>query len=432
MSREGFPVSITGHETYGGVFTDLVGSSPPSPWGPFSNDYVTKFADKIGGNTPGWPKVKPKPVNYYLHQQVTRRIHSADLKFVQHFNGTGYNQGFAGEYPFSAMVGPFPETNDDVTNLIHSLTTRVNEKLRNKMKDQKVNGALFLAEFGKTASTVTTVARRLAQAIEQTWKGNVGAAMRTLGINTRDKRHALDGRSRFDSSRYMYHSQAIETAMERQALGSVARDWLSMQYGWKPLLSDVYGGCEELARVTTFQPAVCSVASKISAPLKGEWNYRAEPHFPKVRGTRDGRVSIKGFIEYVVSNQVVATASNTGISNPLSLAWELVPFSFVADWFLPVGNFLNNLDAANGLAFGRGYYNIKATDSWRLRGSSERTSTSDAQFNWSGGSWNYDAFYFERIPFAEFPPIEFPAFKDPTSLTRMASALALLHGVTRE
>lgn len=30
-----------------------------------------------------------------------------------------------------------------------------------------------------------------------------------------------------------------------------------------------------------------------------------------------------------------------GLMDPLSVAWELVPFSFVLDWFLPIGSWLS-------------------------------------------------------------------------------------------
>jgi hypothetical protein len=30
----------------------------------------------------------------------------------------------------------------------------------------------------------------------------------------------------------------------------------------------------------------------------------------------------------------------SGLKDPLSVAWELLPYSFVADWFIPIGDFL--------------------------------------------------------------------------------------------
>ena len=40
-----------------------------------------------------------------------------------------------------------------------------------------------------------------------------------------------------------------------------------------------------------------------------------------------------------------------GLLNPVSLAWELVPWSFVVDWVLPIGSVLSALSAPAGLIF---------------------------------------------------------------------------------
>jgi hypothetical protein len=40
--------------------------------------------------------------------------------------------------------------------------------------------------------------------------------------------------------------------------------------------------------------------------------------------------------------------AETGITNPLLVAWDAVPLSFVVDWFLPVNNWLKQLDTYSG------------------------------------------------------------------------------------
>lgn len=37
------------------------------------------------------------------------------------------------------------------------------------------------------------------------------------------------------------------------------------------------------------------------------------------------------------------------LGNPASLAWEVVPFSFVVDWAIPIGDYLGSLDALKGV-----------------------------------------------------------------------------------
>lgn len=43
--------------------------------------------------------------------------------------------------------------------------------------------------------------------------------------------------------------------------------------------------------------------------------------------------------------------NQVGLLNPLSVAWELVPFSFIIDWFAPVGPMFQALTAPAGLIF---------------------------------------------------------------------------------
>jgi hypothetical protein len=43
-------------------------------------------------------------------------------------------------------------------------------------------------------------------------------------------------------------------------------------------------------------------------------------------------------------SDVLDTQRTLGLYDPAGLAWELLPFSFVADWFVPIGNYLENLN----------------------------------------------------------------------------------------
>ena len=53
-------------------------------------------------------------------------------------------------------------------------------------------------------------------------------------------------------------------------------------------------------------------------------------------------------------SRIVTTANaaqwNLG-SNPLLTAWEKVPYSFVVDWFIPIGDFIAQYSATDGLSF---------------------------------------------------------------------------------
>jgi hypothetical protein len=50
-----------------------------------------------------------------------------------------------------------------------------------------------------------------------------------------------------------------------------------------------------------------------------------------------------------VDNPTLRAASEAGLTNPLSVAWEMTPFSWVADYFLKIGGFLSSFTALEGL-----------------------------------------------------------------------------------
>jgi hypothetical protein len=111
------------------------------------------------------------------------------------------------------------------------------------------------------------------------------------------------------------------------------------------------------------------------------------------------------------------------LSNPAALAWELVPYSFVVDWMIPVGDYLSSLDAVNGLTF--------------RRGTLSRSTKSDANTSWQNGAINDQAritgcnrfFTYERKDrtlLIEFPRPVIPAFNPRLGIERALSGISLL------
>lgn len=65
-------------------------------------------------------------------------------------------------------------------------------------------------------------------------------------------------------------------------------------------------------------------------------------------------------LDFAHTSPSLSTAQQLGLTNPAQLAWELVPFSFVVDWFIPVGDFFAQLDATLGWSYRGGTYSEKS------------------------------------------------------------------------
>jgi hypothetical protein len=129
----------------------------------------------------------------------------------------------------------------------------------------------------------------------------------------------------------------------------------------------------------------------------------------------------------VRSSAPLSNLAKVGILNPLQLAWEVVPYSFVVDWFLPIGNWLGGLDAAAGLDFESGYQTtlLKQDQSTIESLWWDRTSPTPARQVKSVSEFRKFA-QMSRTTLTSFPSAPAPRFKNPLSMSHMASALALL------
>jgi hypothetical protein len=117
--------------------------------------------------------------------------------------------------------------------------------------------------------------------------------------------------------------------------------WLEWQYGVRPLLSDVYNSANQI--LTGQRNGVTHIVGK----SKDVFDWRKEVD---VEGTAKERMHILQSTRYKIhanfqipESRWLELAGFTSL-NPAALAWELLPYSFVADWFLDIGQYLANVE----------------------------------------------------------------------------------------
>lgn len=104
-------------------------------------------------------------------------------------------------------------------------------------------------------------------------------------------------------------------------------------FGWLPLMQDIYQAHEVLQRAipVSFQKGRGNASYGIA---RDDGTTRAGIHF---------QVGVLAGLGLRLDNPNVALLENLGLINPLSIAWDRVPYSFVINWFVPVGVMLNSL-----------------------------------------------------------------------------------------
>lgn len=193
-------------------------------------------------------------------------------------------------------------------------------KLLGKWRSSTFDAGVSLAEGKESVEMIVQRLRSLAASANALRKGNFGGALAALAhVNRGDRRNAL----RAMNSKYF--SQA----------------WLELQYGWKPLLNDIYAASEFVKTKPTV--GVIRSSEKESGACVSA-NPLAYPTSEIILVVNERRRHLK----VTVVNRP-STFERLGLTDPATIAWELVPFSFVADWVLPIGEVIQALHTVNAM-----------------------------------------------------------------------------------
>lgn len=198
-------------------------------------------------------------------------------------------------------------------------------KFRSQIKDQKLNLGQLVAELPSTGRMVADAATSLYRAFRDLRRGYPADAIRRL----------LDPKSSSYSK-------------------AAANRWLSIQYGYKPLLADIYGASEVLAD-KLYGPSHWS--RFVSASGYDEQSGLYSSGQARIAYTKRAKVTYRGEIVVGLEEKPSFQLTQVGLTNPLALAWELIPYSFVADWLFNCGDWINGLDALHGVRSYR-YYTV--------------------------------------------------------------------------
>lgn len=262
------------------------------------------------------------PVNDFLwKRQIGRNPISQTNGGPQQYSHN--QQGFYHAVSGGSMTGPAGNQSLPSLDYFHSLAEM---RLRAKVSQATLEGGLILAEYGKTSDFVKGAMVQTAKGLRAVRRGDVKGAWSAFTNN-------------------------------RPPLDFLSDAWLAFTYAFKPLAADVTTTVKLLEEGLVISP-LRTVRSSRKQPVAA----RSVLRYPSsVQGkTLRGDVRFGGGIQYRVNDPFIATLSALGFTDPLSVAWELVPFSFVVDWFIPVNEFLHQFSPPKGVSFVRGWTTVKA------------------------------------------------------------------------
>lgn len=219
-------------------------------------------------------------------------------------------------------------------------------KLLRKQRGESWQAPVFFAEAKKTSDMVRQRAGDLVHLLLLLKKGRARDFL--LGL-----RNTLSSSEMTKTLRTYNRDRKINGA--RRAGANL---WLESWYGWVPFVSDVKSAVETLESLYDIDRMFVGVTRT---------SKRREKSVVAISNTEWGGAGVRYLDPVFDSRRAVwrwkplagQIPSKLGLLNPLSIAWELLPLSFVADWFVPIGNWLDTLDTPMRVQHVSGSYGLK-------------------------------------------------------------------------
>ncbi|UJQ85214.1 MAG: putative maturation protein [Perrunavirus faecivivens] len=279
---------------------------------------------------------------------------------------------------------------------------RNNVAIRMKVKNAKFNLSIFAAEFKKSVGTLAAGTRDFIGIYRNVKRGNFKGAIKYFRPADREGNR----KGKFSSK-------------------DVAVRWMELQYGWRPIINDIAGAYEYIMenheKLMTYS---VSANFKEAVPKHTIFTGR-NGDILEAEGSRGFRTKV----HYLIDLPALRESSRLGLLNPLQVGWDLLPFSFVVDWFIPVANMLEALDATVGTRFisgtRTGWCDIDLTG----QSSSEYFSFNEAHFEYPIIPVTGKIYSIERKVLYGYPMV-LPYVKNPFSASHFATALSLVRILT--
>lgn len=226
-----------------------------------------------------------------------------------------YTGSFYGTPPFDAFTITTAFWDTNLRNLV---SNQAYERLRGSIYDQAALGVDFV-EARQSLDMMAKTCGTIVKSIIQVKKLDFIGAARTLRLH------------------------AVPKGVSKRRAWS--NNWLEYHFGWGPMFSDIYDAAKVLNN-----PLKSFTMAKGTAKVFDQWQTSINSGATRTRYLASRLVLCKqGATVRSISSGTIHSLDQFGVLNPLSLALEVIPFSFVVEWFVNIGEVLSSLSDYSGM-----------------------------------------------------------------------------------
>lgn len=371
--------------------------------------------------------------NHVVGNKVTPTVHSYVASFVRYPVGTWqrkWTYGFTDEY--TGQLGTWGSiplfTNSGKTYdglLVRRAAARATAKYYDELKAADTNLSVTIAEWQQTRKMVsyenlTDIVRRFFTVVHRV-KSALPEIVRDWTLFKTHPDRKVRKRMRRKLSPRLRKSESVDRV--------ISNSWLEAKYGWLPILSEMHQ-LVNFSRTFSFRMIVKGRSKEIIYQRTPFVYHGSPPGLTQEYIT--AMAEVKTLVQ--VDNPELYDVTRITSLNPLGWAYELTTLSFVLDWFVNIGNYLQMLEQSlgAGLKFVHGYEStlFGSIDTGELKGSHKDSS---GNVN-STFSCPYREEYINqsRTVLQTFPTPYAPSFEVKLGWQRCISAAALLNQRSRE
>lgn len=295
--------------------------------------------------------------------------------------------------------GTIPNT--FLTSQFNSIWTAQTElalqsKLLEKIKGHQFNIGVALAEVDKLAGSVISTISDLSKGVVLLAQGKYAQFARLFGaVPPSRKTH------------------------RRLRATDVSGRFLELRYCWEPTIKDAFDACKAFEQISNGPRQIRF--------RKGKRVVRSSFYNTNYCRVNQAIEARRAYIFEMYEEMGVAR--QLGLANPLSIVWERMPYSFVIDWFIPVGTYL---ELIGQIPFLKGRW--LRTDSIRHSSSGSYSAVRSIS-GWDPASpsvnCDWESFHLLRQLLASPPAVPFPNVKVAGAVhgKRVGNAIALAHQI---
>lgn len=208
---------------------------------------------------------------------------------------------------------------------------------------------------------------------------------------------------------------------------TLSNRWLEYSYALSPLVNDIFASAQ------IFNEGLGQGGKSFT--IQSRSRYTRNTDFKYVGALGDLNTRVKQLyicnLRAEILDEDVQARKILGLTNPSQILWELVPYSFAVDWFVPIGTWLGALNAPAGLKFKNGYVSVLGESNGDYAYNGPVGDDVGNFFSNEFATVPYAARGYARSAFAGWPSTPVPYVKSPFSTRHTLSALALFNNLRR-